>query len=154
MSDCESTCHPFERGVVMAEGVDSGGPVKDVEVVVSEGRVVVELGFEEVEEVGGSEWLCEVGVEEVEEVVVVVVVVVGESESGEWSERSWWWWWWLWKRGIRDWREWWCGCGGLKSFPGIEFQELVFQTHFAAIPWNFLTTFMFFIVTTIIYCRV
>lgn len=33
----------------MAEGVDSGGPVEDVEVIVGEGSVVVEFRLEEVE---------------------------------------------------------------------------------------------------------
>lgn len=39
-----------ERRVIMAEGVNSGGPSEDVEVVVGELGVVVEFGFEEVEE--------------------------------------------------------------------------------------------------------
>lgn len=39
-----------ERRVIMAEGVDSGGPSEDVEVVMGELGVVVEFGFEEVEE--------------------------------------------------------------------------------------------------------
>ena len=73
----ESASHPFESGVVVAKRVDGGGPVEDVKVKVSEGRVVVELGFEEVEEVGGSEGLGEVGGEVVE---VVVGVGVGMSE--------------------------------------------------------------------------
>ena len=79
-----------------------------------EGRVVVELGFEEVEEVGGSEGLGEVGGEVMEEVGVGVgvVVVAGESESWKWGEMGWWWWW-LW-----DWREWWW-CGDLQRFFGI-----------------------------------
>ena len=73
----ESASHPFESGVVVAKRVDGGGPVEDVKVKVSEGRVVVELGFEEVEEVGGSEGLGEVGGEVVE---VEVGVGVGMSE--------------------------------------------------------------------------
>ena len=73
----ESASHPFESGVVVAKRVDGGGPVEDVKVKVSEGRVVVELGFEEVEEVGGSEGLGEVGGEVVE---VEVGVGVGVSE--------------------------------------------------------------------------
>ena len=93
--DGESASHPLESGVVVAKGVDGGGPVEDVEVEVGEGRVVVELGFEVVEEVG-----------------VGVVVVAGESESWKWGEMGWWWWW-LW-----DWREWWW-CGDLQSFFGI-----------------------------------
>ena len=71
----ESASHPFKSGVVVAKRVDGGGPVEDVKVKVSEGRVVVELGFEEVEEVGGSEGLGEVGGE-----VVEVEVGVGVSE--------------------------------------------------------------------------
>ena len=110
--DGESASHPLESGVVVAKGVDGGGPVEDVEVEVGEGRVVVELGFEEVEEVGGSEGLGEVGGEVMEEVGVGVVVVAGESESWKWGEMGWWWWW-LW-----DWREWWW-CGDLQRFFGI-----------------------------------
>ena len=75
----ESASHPFESGVVVAKRVDGGGPVEDVKVKVSEGRVVVELGFEEVEEVGGSEGLGEVG-GEVVEVEVGVGVGVGVFE--------------------------------------------------------------------------
>ena len=71
----ESASHPFESGVVVAKRVDGGGLVEDVKVKVSEGRVVVELGFEEVEEVGGSEGLGEVGGE-----VVEVEVGVGVSK--------------------------------------------------------------------------
>ncbi|KAK9985496.1 hypothetical protein SO802_030447 [Lithocarpus litseifolius] len=65
--------------------------VEDVKVEVSEGRVVVELGFEEVEEVGGSEGLGEVGGEVVEgsleeeasliEVIKQVDVVVSAVSS-------------------------------------------------------------------------
>lgn len=51
VSDCERAGHPFECGMVVAKGVDGGGPVEDMEVKVGEGGVVVELGFEEMEEV-------------------------------------------------------------------------------------------------------
>ena len=73
----ESASHPFKSGVVVAKRVDGGGPVEDVKVKVSEGRVVVELGFEEVVVVGGSEGLGEVGGEVVE---VEVGVGVGVFE--------------------------------------------------------------------------
>jgi hypothetical protein len=36
VGDGERACHPFERGVVVVEGVDGGGPVEDVEVVVGD----------------------------------------------------------------------------------------------------------------------
>lgn len=57
----------------MAEGVDGGGPGEDVEVVVGEVWVVVELGFQEVEESFGSEGWLEVGLEEGEETEMGVV---------------------------------------------------------------------------------
>lgn len=56
----------------MAVRVDGGGPVEDVEVELGERRVVVELGFEEMEEgFGGERWVFDVGFDEVEEVGVV-----------------------------------------------------------------------------------
>ena len=87
----------------MAEGVDGGGPVEDVEVILGERRVVSELGLEEVEEVGGGEGWGEMGLEEAEELGVVGGRVVGESESGERGGRRWRW---CWERGVWDWREW------------------------------------------------
>lgn len=66
----------------MAEGVDGGGPVEDMEVKVGECGVVVELGLEEMEEGLGCEWwVLNMGFEEVEE--VGVVRGVGESLGGE-----------------------------------------------------------------------
>jgi hypothetical protein len=82
VGDSERTGHPFERGVIVAERVDGGGSVEDVEVVVGEQRVVAELGLEEMEEVGGGDRRCEMVVEEVEEETVVGGRVVEESESG------------------------------------------------------------------------
>ncbi|KAJ1381174.1 hypothetical protein SESBI_45389 [Sesbania bispinosa] len=46
----EGASHPFEGGVVVAKGVEGRSPGEDVEVVVGEGRVVVELRFEEVDQ--------------------------------------------------------------------------------------------------------
>jgi hypothetical protein len=63
VGDGERVGHPFEYGVVMAEGVNGGGPVEDVEVVVGERRAMVELGLEEVEEVGGGDGWCEMALE-------------------------------------------------------------------------------------------
>lgn len=64
----------------MAKGVDGGGPVEDMEVEVGEGGVVVELGFEEMEEgLGCERWVFYMGFEEVEE--VGVVRSWGESEG-------------------------------------------------------------------------
>lgn len=74
VGDGERAGHPFERGVIVAEGVDGRGPVEDVEVVVGERRVVAELGLEEVEEVGGGGWWGEMGLEE-------------EEEEGVWWEK-------------------------------------------------------------------
>lgn len=73
VGDGESAGHPLEGGVVVAEGVDGGGPGEDVEVVVGEVWVVVELGFQEVEESFGSEGWLEVGLEEGEETEMGVV---------------------------------------------------------------------------------
>ena len=77
----EGLCHPEEGGVGVAEGVDGGGPLEDVEVVVGEGGVVVELGLEEVEEGVGGEGRGEVGLEEMEEAVVVGMGDGGEGEG-------------------------------------------------------------------------
>jgi hypothetical protein len=82
VGDDERASHPFEREEIVAERVDGGGSVEDVEVVVGEQRVVVDLGLEEMEEVGGGDRWCEMVVEEVEEVTVVGGRVVEESESG------------------------------------------------------------------------
>lgn len=92
----------MESEVGVAEGVDGGGPGEDVEVVVGEGRVVVEVGFEEVEEGVWGEGRGEVGLQEVEEAVVLGGGDWGEGESGEgWC--LWWWWrwweWWVWDWG-------------------------------------------------------
>lgn len=62
--DSEGPDHPLEGGVVVAEGVELGCPVKDVEVVEGEVGVMVELRLEEVEEGGGREGDAEVGGEE------------------------------------------------------------------------------------------
>lgn len=43
--------HPFIGGVVVAEGIEGGGVAEDVEVEVSKFGMVVELVFEEGEEV-------------------------------------------------------------------------------------------------------
>lgn len=55
MGGGEGAGHPLEGAVVVAEGVDGGGPGEDVEVEVGKGRVVVELGFKEAEEALGGE---------------------------------------------------------------------------------------------------
>jgi hypothetical protein len=60
------------------------GPVEDVEVVVGERRVVVELGLEEVEEVGGVRWSLRK-----RRKWPWWVRVVKESESGEHDGRGW-----------------------------------------------------------------
>lgn len=64
----EGSGHPLEGGVVVAEGVEGGGVAEDMEVEVGEFGVVVEVGFEEGEEVvGGEGGRGEVGLEEVGE---------------------------------------------------------------------------------------
>lgn len=64
MSDRKGSNDPLESGVIVAEGVDRGGVIEDVEIEVGEFGVAVELGFEEVEELVGSEGGREVVVEE------------------------------------------------------------------------------------------
>ena len=64
MSDGEGSNDPLESGVIVAEGVDRGGVIEDVEIEVGEFGVAVELGFEQVEELVGSEGGREVVVEE------------------------------------------------------------------------------------------
>lgn len=80
VSDGEGASHPFEGGVVVAIGINGGGPIEDVEVIVGEIGVVVELGFEEAKEVLGSEGRVEMGLEEAEKLVVVRLWGVEESE--------------------------------------------------------------------------
>lgn len=46
----EGSRHPEEGFVVVAEGVEGGGPGEDGEVVVGEERVVAEVGAEELGE--------------------------------------------------------------------------------------------------------
>lgn len=66
-----------------------------MEVKAGESRVVVELGFEEIEEVLGCERGFKEGIEEISKLVMVVGVVVGEGEGGERGGSSggrlWWW---------------------------------------------------------------
>lgn len=50
MGGGEGTRHPEEGVVVVAEGVEGGGPGEDGEVVVGEERVVAEVGAEELGE--------------------------------------------------------------------------------------------------------
>lgn len=45
VGESEGANHPFEGGVVVAVGINGGGPSEDVEVVVGETGVVVKLGF-------------------------------------------------------------------------------------------------------------
>lgn len=72
----EGSGHPLEGGVVVAEGVEGGGVAEDMEVEVGEFGVVVEVGFEEGEEVvGGDGGRGEVGLEE-----------VGGRRGGRWWE--------------------------------------------------------------------
>lgn len=68
----EGAGHPVEGEVGVAERVEGGGgPCEEVEVEVGEGRVVMELGFQKVEEgVRGERW-GPVGFQEVQEAGVV-----------------------------------------------------------------------------------
>lgn len=65
VGDGEGSDHPFEGGVVVAEGIECGGVAEDVEVELGEIGVVMEAILEEGEEVLGCEGGFEVGFEEV-----------------------------------------------------------------------------------------
>lgn len=67
VGDGEGTSHPLVGGMVVAEGVDAGGPLEDVEIVRGEGGVVAEAAAEEAEEVGRGEGGRELGLEEANE---------------------------------------------------------------------------------------
>lgn len=64
MSNSKSTNNPFESIVIVSKRVDRSCVIEDVEIEVGEFGVVVEFGFEEVEELGGSEGGREMVVEE------------------------------------------------------------------------------------------
>lgn len=64
MSNSKSTNNPFESIVIVSKRVDRSCVIEDVEIEVGEFWVVVEFGFEEVEELGGSEGGREMVVEE------------------------------------------------------------------------------------------
>lgn len=67
MSDGKGADHPFISGVVVAEGVEGGGMVEDVEVKVSKLWMIVEVVLEEGKELIRGEVVFEVGVDEVGE---------------------------------------------------------------------------------------
>ena len=83
VGDCESSGHPFESGVVVAVGVNSGGPIEDVKVIVGITGVVMKLGFEKMEKAIGCERIRKMGLYEVEEVVIVGIGRDGERRK--WS---------------------------------------------------------------------
>lgn len=76
----EGPNHPLEGGVIVTEGVHAGSPVEDVNVEVGEGGVVVNLGFEEDEQVLRREGGFKAGFEEVGE--------VGGGDCGGGGERD------------------------------------------------------------------
>lgn len=65
MSNSKSTNDPFKSIVIVSKRVNRSCVVEDVEIEVGEFWVVVEFGFEEVEELVRSEGRSEVVVEEV-----------------------------------------------------------------------------------------
>lgn len=65
MSNSKSTNDPFKSIVIVSKRVNRSCVVEDVEIEVGEFGVVVEFGFEEVEELVRSEGGCEMVVEEV-----------------------------------------------------------------------------------------
>lgn len=71
VGNSESTSHPFESGVVVAIGVNRGCPIEDMKVIDGEARMVMELGFEEVEKAVGCERRSKMGLNEVKEVMIV-----------------------------------------------------------------------------------
>lgn len=68
----EGPGHPRKGRVIMAEGIYSGSPIEDMEIVVGEFGVKMKLGFEKMQETIRCEGKCEVGFEEMEELIVMV----------------------------------------------------------------------------------